>query len=70
MRKHLPSTVRDVHIEVHILQHAVSVQCRLGQQVIVSSEVYGMGRDAVARTIIDQFLNGDFTANDLTPTEG
>lgn len=57
----LPSTEREIAIIISPRDHAIHVSCRLGQQSIVSSEVYGIGNATVVRAIVDQFLNGEHT---------
>lgn len=63
--KHLPDANPGREVIISIIRDgvetgAIRVRCSIGTAVISDSTVYGYGRDALARSIVDAFLNGDF----------
>lgn len=47
---------------VRILRDSISVhvRCIVGTETIISSHCYGEGREHLARSIVNSFLNGEF----------
>lgn len=64
MYRHLPDCCdREAVVRIIRDSAAIHVRCLVGTTVVIDSHCYGEGREPLARSIVNSFLNGEFDSS-------